>query len=121
MNVKCPKCDSIQITAQKKGFGFRKALAGIFVAGPLGLVAGAIGKNKIEITCLNCGNKWKPTPNDSTIEITEDFKSKELKQSITKPIKERSEQERRKEIYDRTGLSASDPKFAKLGKSKKHR
>jgi hypothetical protein len=120
MNVKCPKCDSSVINTQRKGFGYGKALVGMFVAGPLGLAVGAIGQNKIEITCLNCGNKWKPTPNNSITEISKDIISKEP-QFITKPIKEKSEQEIRKETYDRTGLSASDPKLAKLGKSKKRR
>ena len=32
--IRCPKCNSEQITSQKKGFGFGKAIAGIFVAGP---------------------------------------------------------------------------------------
>jgi len=39
MNIKCPQCNSEQITSQKKGFGFGKALAEIFVAGPLGIIA----------------------------------------------------------------------------------
>lgn len=121
MNVKCPKCSSTQITAQKKGFGFGKALAGIFVAGPLGLLAGGIGKNNIEITCLNCGNKWKPTPGNSKTEINRDFIPKETKQ-LAKPIDVNElEVSRKKEIYERTGLSSSDPKFAKLGKSKRRR
>ncbi|HBI92312.1 MAG TPA: hypothetical protein DDY58_07675 [Terrisporobacter glycolicus] len=55
----CPKCGSEQLTANKKGFRSGKALAGGMVAGPLGLFAGAIGKDKIEITCLKCGNAFK--------------------------------------------------------------
>ncbi|WP_053071130.1 hypothetical protein [Clostridium botulinum] len=51
--VYCPKCLSTQITANKKGFSVKKAVL-------LGGVGGFIGKNKIEITCLKCGYKWKP-------------------------------------------------------------
>lgn len=58
--VCCPKCGSTQLTANKKGVGLGKAAIGAFVAGPYGLVAGGIGKNKIIITCLNCGKQFKP-------------------------------------------------------------
>lgn len=50
--VCCPKCGSTQITANKKGFSVGKAIL-------LGGVGGFIGKNKIEITCLKCGYRWK--------------------------------------------------------------
>ncbi|NLY46850.1 MAG: hypothetical protein GX053_12815 [Tissierella sp.] len=55
--VYCPKCYSNQITANKKGFSLGKAAAGSLIAG--GVLLGAVGKNKIEVTCLKCGNKWK--------------------------------------------------------------
>lgn len=55
--VYCPKCYSTQITANKKGFSLGKAATGSLVAG--GVLLGAVGKNKIEVTCLKCGNKWK--------------------------------------------------------------
>ena len=58
--VSCPKCASTSITAQKKGFGTGKAVLGATTIGALGVVAGGIGSNKVEITCLNCGHKWKP-------------------------------------------------------------
>lgn len=58
--VRCPRCGSKSITAQKKGFGLAKGAAGVFVAGAYGVVAAGIGKNKILITCLNCGHRWKP-------------------------------------------------------------
>lgn len=58
--VCCPRCGSKSITAQKKGFGLAKGAAGVFVAGAYGVVAAGIGKNKILITCLNCGHRWKP-------------------------------------------------------------
>ena len=57
--IRCPKCGSTQITAGNKGFSVGKAVAGDVVAGPVGLVAGAIGSKKTIITCLNCGHKWE--------------------------------------------------------------
>lgn len=59
-SVKCPKCGSNQITAQKKGYDVKKAAAGVVLAGGIGLVAGAIGSSDINITCLSCGNAWNP-------------------------------------------------------------
>lgn len=58
--VCCPKCGSTTLSANKKGYGVGKAAAGVFFAGPVGAIAGGIGANKIEITCLNCGNKFNP-------------------------------------------------------------
>ncbi len=60
MSVKCPKCRSNEITGGTKGFGAGKAVAGLVVAGPVGLVAGAIGKNKAMNTCMSCGKRWNP-------------------------------------------------------------
>ena len=56
----CPKCGSTSLSANKKGFGFGKAVAGAFLAGPVGVVGGTLGANKLEVTCLNCGHKFKP-------------------------------------------------------------
>lgn len=58
--IHCPKCLSTKIQAGEKGFGAGKATAGALVAGPLGLLAGTIGRKKVELMCLNCGNRWKP-------------------------------------------------------------
>lgn len=58
--VRCPKCGSTSITAHKKGFGLAKGAAGFFTLGAYGVVAAGIGKNKVLITCLNCGKRWKP-------------------------------------------------------------
>jgi len=58
--VKCPKCGSSQITANKKGYSVGKAAAGVILTGGIGLVAGAIGSGAVKITCLSCGNSWKP-------------------------------------------------------------
>ena len=56
----CPKCNSKQVTYNKQGFGFGKALVGGVLTGGIGLLAGGINKNKIILTCLKCGKTWKP-------------------------------------------------------------
>lgn len=58
--LRCPKCGSTYITANKKGFGLGKALVGGLLVGGVGLLAGFIGSGKIKCTCLKCGNTWKP-------------------------------------------------------------
>lgn len=58
--VKCPKCKSTQVSANKKGFSGTKAVAGAVLTGGVGLLAGTIGSNNIIITCLSCGNTFKP-------------------------------------------------------------
>lgn len=54
----CPFCGSTQIQVVKKGFGFGKAAAGAWVAGPVGLLAGGIGAGKVQRVCLKCGKKF---------------------------------------------------------------
>lgn len=56
--VCCPKCGSMQFSADKKGFGVGKAVVGAYLAGPIGLTAGNIGAKKVRITCLKCGHQW---------------------------------------------------------------
>ena len=56
----CPKCGSTSLSANKKGFGIGKALVGATLTLGVGLLAGGIGRNKIEVICLKCGNKFKP-------------------------------------------------------------
>ena len=59
--VRCPKCGSSQLTANKKGFSLGKAVAGGVLLVPIaGVATGMIGKNKIIVTCLNCGKQFKP-------------------------------------------------------------
>lgn len=57
--AKCPRCGSTSLSGQKKGFGIGKAVIGGAVAGPIGLVAGNIGAKKVNVTCLNCGKRFK--------------------------------------------------------------
>ena len=55
----CPKCLSVSLSANKKGFGIGKAVLG--AATPLrlfGLTAGNIGAKKVRITCLKCGYQF---------------------------------------------------------------
>ncbi len=54
----CPKCKSKQVSYNKQGFGVGKAAVGVVLTGGIGLLAGGINKNKIVLTCLNCGNHW---------------------------------------------------------------
>jgi tellurium resistance protein TerD len=58
--IKCPVCESTQVTANKKGFGLGKAAVGGLLLGPLGLLGGVIGSGKVKITCLACGHEFKP-------------------------------------------------------------
>jgi hypothetical protein len=58
--IRCPKCNSNQLTANKKGFSGTKAVTGAILTGGVGLLAGTIGSNKVKITCLACGKEFKP-------------------------------------------------------------
>lgn len=50
----CPNCGGTELIPVKKGFSVGKAVVGGLLVGPLGLVAGAIGSNKIKLVCLSC-------------------------------------------------------------------
>lgn len=56
----CPNCGSTSLSADKKGFGLAKGTAGVIIAGPLGILAAGHGKNKVIVTCLNCGKQFSP-------------------------------------------------------------
>ena len=58
--LRCPKCGSTQISVGKKGFSGKKAVAGAVLFGTIGAAAGTIGQNKVQLTCLNCGEQFKP-------------------------------------------------------------
>lgn len=59
--IKCGKCGSDQITANKKGWSLGKAVVGAAIV-PFGLIGAAatgfIGSGKIKVTCLACGHDW---------------------------------------------------------------
>lgn len=60
IELKCPKCGSVQFDSSNKGFSIPKAIIGGLVwGGPLGGAAGLIGRKNTIITCLNCGNRWQ--------------------------------------------------------------
>jgi hypothetical protein len=83
--VKCPKCDSTQLSANKKGFSGKKAVGGAILTGGIGLLAGTIGSNKIIITCLACGNQFKPGQGTSG-----NVSSVQIKKTITPEQAERN-------------------------------
>lgn len=66
--VRCPKCGSTSISANKKGYGVVKGGLGAVILGggtlgigaPIGAALGNIGRNKVICTCMNCGYKFKP-------------------------------------------------------------
>lgn len=59
--ILCPKCGSSQIHSDKRGFKVGRAVTGTVLTGGLaiGALAGGIGMNKIELTCLSCGVRFK--------------------------------------------------------------
>ncbi|WP_346936019.1 hypothetical protein [Clostridium sp.] len=58
--ARCPKCGSTSITANKKGFSLAKGALGVATVGAYGAIAAGHGKNKVIVTCLQCGHQWKP-------------------------------------------------------------
>ena len=56
--LKCPRCGSTQIHVDKRGFDAGSACCGAIILGPLGLLCGADGANKLRKTCLNCKKTW---------------------------------------------------------------
>lgn len=58
--ARCPKCGSVSITADKKGFSLAKGALGVATVGAYGAIAAGHGKNKVIVTCLKCGHQWKP-------------------------------------------------------------
>ena len=71
VTIACPKCGSEQLSANKRGFSGGKALAGALLVGEIGLLAGTHGKNNIEITCLNCGKKFKPGEGEKKVIVSD--------------------------------------------------
>ena len=66
--AKCPRCGSTSLSGNKKGYGVVKGALGAAALGAvtggvgaaiIGLGAGNIGRNKVKITCLNCGKQFK--------------------------------------------------------------
>lgn len=55
----CPKCHSRELHSEHQGFSGGKALAGVVLAGDIGILAGTIGSKEVRITCLKCGHHFK--------------------------------------------------------------
>lgn len=76
VEVLCPYCGSSSIMASKRGYklwrglfwalvlGFFNfwlgAIPGALIGMAIGLAIGNIGSHKVQITCLNCGKRFKP-------------------------------------------------------------
>lgn len=61
----CPVCGSYKFTKaveEKSGFSAGKAAAGGLLLGPIGLLAGGLGKKKAVYYCPDCGfsHAYKP-------------------------------------------------------------
>lgn len=65
----CPKCGSQNIHADKEGYSAKKGIAGVLLFGVYGLLAGALGRNKLRLTCLDCGCQFKP--GESALDLPE--------------------------------------------------
>lgn len=55
---KCPMCKSkkfIKADKGKKGFSVTKSIVGTVFAGPIGIVAGGLGKKHVTMACRDCG------------------------------------------------------------------
>jgi DNA-directed RNA polymerase subunit RPC12/RpoP len=73
--IKCPRCSSTQLSANKKGFNS----AGVVLFGVLGTLNEA---NKLVITCLNCGIQFPPgyrPPTEEQIAKRDAFMAKQKK------------------------------------------
>jgi ribosomal protein L37E len=60
--TKCPKCGSLNFTIKKNGISISQAIGASLVFGPLGLLHGLTGKDKIIFVCNVCGKQWDPPP-----------------------------------------------------------
>ena len=55
----CPMCGSVEnwkkVDESQSGFSAGKAAIGMLIAGPVGLIGGALGKKTIHYACGKCG------------------------------------------------------------------
>jgi len=80
-NIKCPRCNSTNVSTGTKGYGLVKGATGGLILGPIGLMAGLIGSKRIRIDCLLCGHHWdlireirKTSNKEEFNEISKDLK-----------------------------------------------
>jgi len=69
IEIRCPHCGSNQISVNKKGFGLGKAVGGALLLGPLGLMGGFVGQNKMLFSCLKCAGTWRLVKNVNGVSI----------------------------------------------------
>ena len=60
LHIRCPRCNSMNIGVGKRGYkpGVL-SITGVFLVGPITLLGGFAGKNKLMLICQDCNNKWK--------------------------------------------------------------
>ena len=82
----CPSCGSSQLTADKKGFGAGKAVAGAVLTGGIGLLAGFIGSGKVKVTCLKCGSEWDAGDLRTTPPLTPEEREQLMEEVKNMPV-----------------------------------
>ena len=58
--IRCPKCNSDQVSTVNRGFSWGLAILGFFLIPGWGLLLGFIGRKKPRLRCSSCKRKWKP-------------------------------------------------------------
>lgn len=58
-HVYCPYCLGEKLMYGEAGFSGGKALVGSVLAGPIGVLAGTLGKNDLQISCMECGSRFE--------------------------------------------------------------
>lgn len=67
--ARCPRCGSVSISGQKKGYDVGAGCCGTILVGPIGLILGLCGSNKMYAHCLKCGYKWRIWTHQSEVDI----------------------------------------------------
>ena len=57
--LKCLKCGSSSITTVKQGYQAGTGCCSALLVGPLGLICGAVGQNRLYNVCQKCGYRWE--------------------------------------------------------------
>lgn len=81
-HIYCPYCLSKQVHHEYRGFSGGKALAGVVTVGGIGMLAGTIGNDKVELTCMRCGKKFKV----GEAFITTKSKKKKIEEAILESL-----------------------------------